>query len=110
MNWNRGLFRVWLLVSVLWILAIGTVATNDWLAYRRQPVMASPSFSEFAKKPDQVATPLKSFDPSKPYTIVGHAQASPSYVFYISLVFGVPALLWAVGIGLLWAAKGFAIK
>ena len=41
MNWRRGLFRFWLAVSVLWLVAVGTHAyENEWLLPREQHACA----------------------------------------------------------------------
>jgi len=42
MNWRRGLFRIWLVVSASWIAGIGLVAYRDW----PQPTQGAADYSE----------------------------------------------------------------
>jgi hypothetical protein len=120
----RGLFRLWLVVSVLWMGGVG-VAT--WGTFPEDYVPPSDRRGANSKTPPE-------FDPSKPYVVLPDAPkgVSPSQapqapefdpdeylafkageerrsaIWHASLLaFLPPAFLLALGSALVWAFKGF---
>jgi hypothetical protein len=117
MAWRiaRGLFRIWLVLSVIWIVAVGTVAWN---------------YLPSATKAADVAT-APPFDPSKPYVVVpdglpddwfcetgkkpGPSGCPPTSVSErwqfvqaaAEIAFLPPALALLIGAALSWAFRGF---
>lgn len=63
MNWSRGLFRLWLVASVVWI---GGVAAVTWLALPAGTFIAVATVDPNPPPPGFVPP----FDPSKPYLVV----------------------------------------
>jgi hypothetical protein len=104
----RGLFRLWVVGSVMWICTVGTVTWWTWpsdfdpdayLSTKSVPDWArDPSPTNVApKKPDDELPDAPWVKPAKPPTIQTAAE--------IALI--PPILVLALGVGLGWAFKGF---
>lgn len=120
MNIRRGLFRLWLVGSSLWAVAIGLITLNTWphdvcvdpLAWSRaqpiDPCIAASSPSGFDPSPPQLdRNGLPQFDPNRPY-IVEKASERRNVVVNASIVALVPpATFLIIGSALLWAFRGF---
>lgn len=104
----RGLFRLWLVLSVLWIGGVGVVT---WLTFPEEP---------WGLHDPVVEQNLPEFDPSKPYVVLpkGASQADElaraaagerrSAIWHGSLLaFLPPAFVLALGSALVWAFRGF---
>jgi len=78
MNWSRGLFRIWVAVSVLWVIFVGVYLYASWLE-----------------------------DPAWPHTPHGLPEVWFIPIFYFLAIVGVPAGLFIVGRVCLWIGRGF---
>jgi hypothetical protein len=108
----RGLFRLWLVCSVLWV---GGVATETWWTFPADELVAPPG----AEPPgsDKFIDPYKPdpndpyarppFDPSKPYVVVRDEERRKAIQFASILAFVPPVFLLALGSALVWAFRGF---
>ncbi len=94
-NWQRGLFRVWIVASLLWMA--GIVLPNI--------IGSPPTIRETGSTP--------AFDPSKPYDIIGadgtaiHVVPTNSLVNTAALAIVPPICLLGLGLILWWVTKGF---
>jgi hypothetical protein len=86
MNYRQGLFRLWIVASVVWV---GGVLVAEWRQER------------FLDKLDRSST--RGGYEVYVYTKEGHTLPGPP----ILLAFGPPAAAFALGLAGLWAAKGF---
>ena len=82
MNWQRGLLRLWLVLSVVWIVFVGW-ATNVKCAFG--PVSVSWGCHGYGRDP------------------YAWESAWPILVE----VFGIPLAVLVIGAGLVWAMRGF---
>jgi hypothetical protein len=106
----RGLFRLWLVLSVLWI---GGVAVVTWrslpedefiLPSERGPAAPSTGmFDDLIPKRETV----RAFDPSKPYTKVREKERWEAVRLASVVALLPPAFLLALGSALVWAFRGF---
>jgi hypothetical protein len=116
----RGLFRLWLVLSVLWI---GGVATMTWWTLpvdicvtppggphfcdENDAVGSGPNFDPPTKETSQTPSELPQFDPSKPYRLPHDAERHAAIRFAGILAFTPPVLILALGSALMWAFRGF---
>jgi hypothetical protein len=93
MNWARGLFRLWLILSVLWIGGVGWVTwkdfPDDWVRVCEQ-----------GEPPISCLPPGFVIDP-RPW------WADPAIHRGIVLAVVAPAFVLALGSALVWAFRGF---
>ena len=102
MNWRSGLFRLWLVLSVLWVLVVGYIKWADTgtvyaTTKTGEPVFAVPT--EF----------LQLFDVSTP----GSEEWRPHWprrVFAMGVIVAPPFALLALGHILGWIGRGFRSK
>ena len=126
MNWKRGLFRLWALFAVVWVLSVSGVAFDRWYNDPWRVVSEAPKTTS-------------AFDPSKPYTdkkpngfdpdkylankLPGWYQPEKvpdwavtpnpegkrpmSWLEYLVLAFGVPAGVLGAAVAGWWAKQGF---
>jgi hypothetical protein len=96
----RGLFRVWLVLSVLWIGGVGVVTwrtfpADEWGQFPKLP----PGFVIDPKPND--------FNPDQ-YLASKLAEERRSAIWHASLLaFLPPAFVLALGSALVWAIRGF---
>ena len=80
-HWSKGLFRLWLVVTALWIGAIGVATWQDHYSGRGltdeevgiTPQMKSMTWegAELGKPPPfELTVPVPTFDPTKPYEVL----------------------------------------
>jgi hypothetical protein len=134
MRIGRGLFRLWLVLSVFWIAAVGTVTWQNWPVDERispsQPPQASaPRMREcpsstpdhpmvvdpvsgkcrplmFDEIPDE-ATGSNNALPDAPWVIKERAQRAAALKLGVELALVPPVLVLVIGSALGWALKGF---
>jgi len=95
----RGLFRLWLVLSVLWIAGVGIV-TWQWLPVDKIIWPGDP--------PPAVFDPgYYLADHSKPYVVSRDIERREAIHFAVVLALLPPALLLALGSALLWVFRGF---
>jgi hypothetical protein len=100
----RGLFRLWLVLSVLWI---GGVAFVTWRDFPEEPWgLHDPIVEETA--PAASSKPRSDqFNPDE-YLAFKAAEERRSAIWHASLLaFLPPALVLALGSALVWAFRGF---
>jgi hypothetical protein len=95
----RGLFRLWLVLSVLWIGGVGAVT---WRANERPPLE---SFLEEQGKPDAPGTTPapKNELPDAPWVL----ERRSAVRFAVLLALVPPAFVLALGSAFVWAFRGF---
>lgn len=108
MNWSRGFFRAWLVVSLLWIAGIGTLTFNTWPRDDWQP---SHPADRYQSKPATPADPYANFAPASDAQmdamalhrreVMGHLWRAA----WLSLL--PPAVALGFGCALLWVSRGF---
>jgi hypothetical protein len=106
MKWARGLFRLWLVLSVLWI---GFVATMTWQTLPTDP---NPPLRFVIDKPGDELSWWEKYRsaaadlPDAPRIIDGREQIR-SAVFE---AFIPPLSMLALGAALIWAMRGFRAR
>jgi hypothetical protein len=131
MNWSRGLFRFWVIISVAWVFLVGVLFVptirnmNDPVFfYDGSQVLQFPAntpvenvrarITDYLKTKDAQATPPSQRDPveydAEANIIMGDYQ--PRYVKddairSAAFAVGVPISILMVGWALLWIGRGF---
>jgi hypothetical protein len=107
----RGLFRLWIVFSVVWVGAVVIVAwktlpVDDWVPVTS--VEHGP-WEDYRPKPlpQDLAQNPPAFDPSKPYKIVRDSERREAIQFACLAALVPPALALAFGSALAWAFRGF---
>jgi hypothetical protein len=110
MKWQRGLFRLWIVLSVCWIVAVGAftwvmLPADDWV-----PVSESPTDqagSQNNNTADDKFEPSKpTFDPSKPF-YVPVSETAELFKKAAVLALVPPTIILALGAALAWTINGF---
>src|SRR5262249_16657273 len=110
MRITRGLFRLWVVASILWIASVGVITWQTW------PVddwtITKPPFD-----PDAYLAGKPQFDPSKPFSDGKHTYAnSKEFVeaerrdaLMKGAAIGItpPVGVLLLGMSLLWVVRGF---
>ena len=105
MNWKRGLFRVWAVVSLLWLLLAGGFAVALFSTQEQQT--RQPTFAEIARCELENPGPWCS-DPWAEFPRVEYATKwrVPPWQVWAGVV-AVPLLLLSFGATGYWVARGF---
>jgi hypothetical protein len=99
-KWKRGFLRLWVIVSLLWLVVVAGLAS---LASSTQEERArQPTPAEIAECEIRSGSEFCEF-PTVEYETVWHIP--PWWVLVVAA--GVPLLLLAAGIASYWAARGF---
>jgi hypothetical protein len=112
MNWRRGLFRLWIVGTALFVLAVAFVsygeiktqfdAVTDPALIKR--LEAAPADETKPFDPDEF---LRKYDP-------GYIRHNPNpwatLGVWAGIAFGIPLAVLALGASLVWAFSGFAAK
>jgi hypothetical protein len=95
MNWTRGLFRLWLVLSVLWI---GGVAAMTWQA------LPAGTFIDANPPPPgyEIEKPRADL-PVAPWIEAGRAEVRAAAL----VAFIPPGFFLLLGAALIWAGRGF---
>ena len=112
MRITRGLFRLWVVASVLWMLFVGVMTWQTW------PVVLKAS-SETVVLENGYAKPP--FDPSKPFTddtgqmwanarALFEAERRDAVVKGASIAIAPPLVVFILGMALLWVVRGFRTR
>ena len=80
LNWKRGLFRVWLVVSLAYVMVVGPLI---WLGFRQDYLRANPTFGDLI--------PLTTDD----------------LLFLAAYALVPPVTVFAAGTAVVWAVLGF---
>jgi hypothetical protein len=101
----HGLFRLWLVLSVLWIGGVG-VAT--WKTFPKDeyvvPSARRGMFDDLIPKRGET---LPKFDPSKPHTVIRDNERWEAVRSASVAALVPPAFVLALGSALVWAFRGF---
>jgi hypothetical protein len=96
MRWGRGLFRLWVVVSVFWLVAAGAFAAVDW---RDHPMPIPPEFCKHIE-PDRVAGCEKG-------QTSGREEVTTRRQITIAVVIAPPLVLLIIGLAMWWVMIGF---
>ena len=132
MNWRRGLFRLWVIGTVLFVMAVAMVAYDDIktvIAYGDIKAKLDAAKNEFAaaaskREAEQPidgdwATPDPRNDPKlralarlnvMEEVMFDATRAWARTEYLASIAFGVPLVVLALGASLVWAFSGFSAK
>ena len=119
MNLRRGLFRLWIVGSALFVLAVAFVGYSgikeQFTAVASTFEVQLPDGRTFeVQAPDmQTATAMvktlpENFVPDKPLRAMPNPWATLG--MWASIAFGIPLAVLALGSSLLWALSGFAAE
>ena len=96
MNWRRVLFRLWIVGTVLFVLAVAFVSYTEI----KEQFDAAAAIA--AERPNRPLTDAEvGIGGPAPWTILG---------LWASIAFGVPLAVLVLGASLVWAFSGFAAK
>jgi hypothetical protein len=107
MKWQRGLFRLWAVLSVGWIVAVGTFT---WSTLPRDEEVVPPGYVvDFDKPLPQwdPHDPPPQFDPNQPYTIIRSAERIERIKSGVMVAFAAPSIVLILGAALAWVVRGF---
>jgi hypothetical protein len=135
LRWSRGLFRLWLIASVLWIAAIGVASWRfDWIPSLTRFVAqtAKPPLDDLPDAPwlkegcppnwmrdkpggecspkwarDHAETTKPPFDPTNPYQIVRDTERWDTIRNASMMALIPPPIVLLFGWAVIWALRGF---
>jgi hypothetical protein len=112
MNWRRGLFRLWIVGSVLFVIVVASISYSGIKA----------EFDAVARAPKAVTDPklieqlevapwdTKPFDPDEYLARFDRPNPWASLGWVASIAVGIPLAALILGSSLVWAFSGFAAK
>ena len=104
----RGLFRLWLILSVLWIGGVGVVT---WQHFPVDLLLTPGRVPSGTFDPDaylaQYAPDFDPSNPSKPVRLIKDKERREAIQFAVVLALLPPIFLLAFGSALVWAFRGF---
>jgi hypothetical protein len=109
MNWRRGLWRLWLVLSLAWIVAVGIFAweSGTWMFAR----MAACAEAKIAQGADTFICGLREhLDEQFELLSIGIADIATTTIFKNIVAWALVPPLIVLGFGLLgvWVVSGFA--
>ena len=125
MDWGRGFFRLWVVLSALWVALFSAVVMIDgqWLeakktyeietpAKEKYEVIAPPNASEaevvaFVKKNQRLDCSAGKGGPWCSYPVKLEMPREPINPVAFYVAFGIPAGFLMIGAAFYWAASGF---
>src|SRR5262245_42605145 len=116
MNWRRGLFRLWIVGTALFVLAVAFISYSEIKAEfdalaRALKLVTDPALIEQleAAPPDNTFDlEKKPFDPDE--YLRKHANPWATLGVWAGIAFGIPLAVLVLGASLVWAFSGFAAK
>jgi hypothetical protein len=102
---GRGLFRLWLVLSVLWIGGVGVVTWRTFPVIPEWAVVCERPFDPDAFLADKPQPPCTLFERVKAQLVDDDGRAAIQSA--ILLAFLPPAFVLALGSALVWAIRGF---
>src|SRR5476649_1037374 len=99
MNWRRGLIRTWVALSVVWVLAAGAFAINDWVEYSD----SARAVWAICREPraDSWCSNRWQFAPPNPFAKFGGVE-TPSLLIEVGLMIAPPLVVLASGFIVGW--------
>ncbi|MGJ4899447.1 hypothetical protein ACQR2B_30995 [Bradyrhizobium oligotrophicum] len=119
MNISRGLFRLWLVLSLFWAASVGVITYQTLPPELPDAPWVKPTSDYLSKLSDDELKALyakttgkPAFDPSKPYTVLplGFVLDDPrrdAIKAAVAQATIVPGIVLLVGASLVWAVRGF---
>jgi hypothetical protein len=109
MKWQRGLFRLWLVLSVCWIVTVGAFTWSILPADEEVPGSAKGDTKDLPPPPPGYVLDksIPRFDPDKPYVIVRSAERTERIKSAAVWAFAPPSIILVLGAALAWAIHGF---
>jgi hypothetical protein len=110
MKWQRGLFRLWIVLSACWIVAVGSFT---WSTLPRDEEVVPPGYVVDFDKPLPTLPhwdpldPKPPFDPNQPYTIIRSAERIEQIKRAVVVAFAAPSIVLILGTALAWVVRGF---
>ena len=118
MNWRRGLFRLWIVGTALFVLAVAFISYGDIKEEFEDAAAASASVT------DQPVTKQDSVDPWAEFRIAPKPVTDPALIKRLermpnpwaslgraaTIAFVIPLAALVLGSSLVWAFSGFAAK
>jgi hypothetical protein len=118
MNWRRDLFRLWIVGTVLFVLAVAFISYGDIKEEFEDAAAASASVT------DQPVTKQDSVDPWAEFRIAPKPVTDPALIKRLermpnpwaslgraaTIAFVIPLAALVLGSSLVWAFSGFAAK
>ena len=132
MSYARGMFRLWLVLSCLWIATVAAFGYSNWRTLKQAAYVPefmkdqndpyekyvlpecgtgnpNNAFADFCKPKSKDDPP--GYVPPWPWEVAAEAEAARKAqelaVSTAKLAFIPPALIFVVGLGLSWAFRGF---
>ena len=106
-NWRKGLLRLWLVGSVLWIVSVGAVLRVDTAAWTYWELRDLPQRIEREISGESSLTPeeqaLLLFEDAP----IRHKDAKERLLIFAGISIVSPLFALAFGSALVWAARGF---
>lgn len=109
MNWARGLFRLWIFISALWVSVVTYAGYEQWNErhphWMDAPVVEGASKTKeniYARLDRESGIPV--FDPSKPY----EDDTPFDWWNYLLAAIGFPSVTLCIGMIGRWIGRGFA--
>jgi hypothetical protein len=111
MNWRRGLFRLWIVGSVLFVIAVAVISYGDikeqFDAARLEAIRSQLDTSR--PLPQWTDDELRAYI-AMPKQITPTAIPWATLEMWVSIAFGIPLAVLVLGASLVWAFSGFSAK
>jgi hypothetical protein len=104
MNWRRGLFRLWIVGTALFVIAIAFISYSEIKGqFDDAATIAAHQAAQAASQPVDGLTDYEVGigPPPAPWATLGT---------WASIAFGIPLAVLVLGASLVWAFSGFAAK
>jgi hypothetical protein len=118
MNWRRGLFRLWIVGSALFVLAVAFVSYGE--IKQQFDTALKPNMTFEVERPDGSTLDIQAPDMETAKAMVrmlaeGFIIDKPPNPWatlgvWAGIAFGVPLVVLVLGSSLVWAFSGFAAK
>ena len=118
MNWRRGLFRLWIVGSALFVLAVAFISYGE--IKQQFDTALKPTTTFEVQRPDGSTLDIQAPDMETAKAMVrmlaeGFIIDKPPNPWatlgvWASIAFGIPLAVLALGSSLVWAFSGFAAK
>ena len=117
MNWRRGLFRLWIVGTALFVIAVAFVSYSeikaqfdDALKNTTFEVQAPDGRTLEVQAPDMETAKAMVRTLSEGFIIDKLPNPWATLGLWASIAFGIPLAVLALGASLVWAFSGFAAK
>jgi hypothetical protein len=99
MKWQRGLFRLWLILSVCWLVAVGA---STWATLPEVPGWAKEEKGDIVQ-----GSSSREFDPKEFEAFKTSAERTERIKYAAVLAFAPPLIVVVLGAAFAWAITGF---